>query len=148
LQDITTGDFYDMLATNLGGAFNMCKAVVPHMISAKRGRIINISSVLAEGGSCESHYCASKAGLIGLTKALAKELAPSGITVNAVSPGLTDTEMIRDLSKEELDATIKATALGRIGTPEDVAAAVFFIASDEASFISGQNLTVDGILNI
>ena len=120
------------------------------MIREKQGRIINITSMWGEvGASCEVHYSASKAAVIGLTKALAKELGPSGITVNCVSPGVIDTDMNRaHLTEEDLSALADETPLGRIGTPEEVAASVAFLAGDGGNFITGQILSVNGGLVI
>ena len=115
------------------------------MVHNKWGRIINVSSVWGNAGaSCEVAYSASKAGLIGFTKALAKELAPSGITVNAVSPGLIDTKMNSHLSDDDIKAICDEIPAGRMGTPEEVANAVLFLASEGASYITAQNITVDG----
>lgn len=115
------------------------------MIRRGYGRIINIGSVWGRlGASCEVHYSAAKAGLRGLTSALAKELGPSGITVNCVEPGVIDTEMNSHLSPSDISALCDETPLCRLGTPDEVAAAVFFLASDEAAFITGISLPVDG----
>ena len=147
--DISDGDFEEMTSVNLDGVFYMCRAVIPEMVHNKSGRIINISSMWGQtGASCEVHYSAAKAGVIGLTKALAKELAPSGITVNAVAPGVIETDMLSafgEAEKEEMRAEIP---LGRIGTAEDVAAAVAFLAGDGAAYITGQVLSVNGGLVI
>ena len=115
------------------------------MLSNKWGRIINISSIWGiSGSSCEVHYSASKAALIGMTKALAKELGPSGITVNAVAPGLIDTDMNKSLSEEDLAAFCDETPIPRIGLPEELASAVLFLASEESGFITGDVLNVSG----
>lgn len=143
--DITQSDWDRMIAVNLTGAFNCTQAVLPHMIHQKSGRIINISSMWGEvGAACEVHYSAAKAGLIGMTRALAKELGPSGITVNCITPGVIDTEMNSALDKETLDSLAKDTPMGRIGDPEDVVSAMLYLASDSASFITGQILGVSG----
>lgn len=143
--DVTENDFYSMISANLGSAYFCSKAVIPFFLRGHKGRIINISSMWGEvGASMETHYSASKAGLIGFTKALAKELAPSGITVNCVSPGLIDTDMNACYDNETIKTFIEEIPLGRIGTPEDIACAVFFFASDDASFITGQVLGVNG----
>ncbi len=141
-----TGDMWDdMIKTNLTGAFNCSKAVLPFMIREKYGRIVNISSMWGQvGASCEVHYSASKAGLIGLTKALAKEVAPSGVTVNCVSPGVIDTNMLSPFTKDEIAALCEDIPMGRLGAPREVAAAVSFLASSDASYITGQNLAVNG----
>lgn len=145
LTDITDSDWENMISTNLSGAFYLCRAVLPYFVHRKSGRIINISSMWGEtGGSCEVHYSAAKAGLIGLTKALAKEVAPSGITVNAVSPGVINTEMVTKLGKDTVDMLREEIPVMRLGTPEDVANAVSFLADDRASYITGQVLSVNG----
>ena len=143
--DITDEDWYNMINTHLTGAFYMCRAVLPYMIHEKSGRIINIASMWGEvGGSCEVHYSAAKAGLIGLTKALAKEVAPSGITVNCVSPGVIMTNMMSGFDEETLESLREETPVGRLGTPRDVAKAVEFLADDSSSFITGVTLKVNG----
>ena len=145
LADVTLADWENMMATNLTSAFLFSKAVMPDMISRKEGRIINITSMWGlVGASCEVAYSAAKAGLIGFTKALAKELGPSGITVNAVAPGVIETPM-----NNALDAAIKAsladeTPVGRLGKPDEVAASVLFLASDSAAFITGEVLNISG----
>lgn len=145
LTDITDSDWENMISTNLSGAFYFCRTVLPYFVHRKSGRIINISSMWGEtGGSCEVHYSAAKAGLIGLTKALAKEVAPSGITVNAVSPGVINTEMVTKLGKDTVDMLREEIPVMRLGTPEDVANAVSFLADDRASYITGQVLSVNG----
>lgn len=144
-QDITDGMWERMLSTNLSSVFRMCRGVSGQMISRKQGRIINISSMWGEvGASCEVHYSTAKAGVIGLTKALAKELAPSGITVNCVSPGAIDTDMNSSLTEEVLREIAEETPVGRLGLASEVAAAVVFLASEGASFITGQDLGVNG----
>lgn len=133
---------------NTRGAYNTCRAVLPDMLSRGRGSIINVSSVWGVcGGSCEAAYSASKAALIGLTRALAKEAGPSGVRVNCIAPGVIDTSMISRLSASERQALIDRTPLSRLGTPEDVAGAMVFLASPAAAFITGQVLGVDGGFN-
>ena len=143
--DITQGDWNAMLNTNLGGAFNCCQAVLPHMLHKKAGHIVNLSSIWGiTGASCEVHYSAAKAAVIGLTKALAKELGPSNIQVNCVAPGVIDTDMLAGFTKEDLKALEDETPLMRLGTPRDVARAIYFLSSDESSFITGQVLSPNG----
>ncbi len=143
--DISDADWANMLGVHLTGAFYMTRAVLPDMIHAKQGRIVNIASMWGEtGGSCEVHYSAAKAGLIGMTKALAKELAPSGITVNAVSPGAIDTDMMRALGEETCRAVAAETPIERLGRPDEVAEAVRFLVSGSAAYITGQTLSVNG----
>lgn len=144
-QDITPELWRETFAVNTDSVFNCCRAAVPYMINQKSGRIINISSIWGEcGASCEVHYSAAKAAVIGFTKALAKELGPSCITVNCVSPGVIDTKMNAHLDTGSIDALIDETPLCRLGSPADIAEAVLFLASDKASFITGQILGVNG----
>ena len=147
--DITDEMWHKMIETNLSGAFYCSRAVLKFMINRKCGKIINISSIWGEtGGSCEVHYSASKAGLIGMTKALAKEVGLSGITVNCVSPGVILTDMTSHFDEETMNELKEETPLNKIGTPEDVAGAVAFLASADADFITGQDLAVNGGMNI
>ena len=125
--------------------FIVTKIFAEDMISNKNGRIINISSMWGIiGGSCEVHYSASKAAVIGFTKALAKELGPSGICVNCIAPGVIETEMNSHLSEEDINNLCDETPLGRIGKPDEIAKMALFLASDDASFITGQIFNVDG----
>lgn len=143
--DITDEDWSRMVSVNLTGTFNCCRAVIPHMVSKKSGCIINTSSVWGiTGASCEVHYSAVKAGIIGLTKALAKELGPSGIRVNCVAPGVISTRMNSNLSVDDLAVLADETPLGRIGNTNEVASASLFLASHSADFITGQVISPNG----
>jgi 3-oxoacyl-[acyl-carrier protein] reductase len=142
---MATEDFTDIINVNLTSAFTMCKRCARAMMKARWGRIINISSIVAEMGNAgQANYIASKAGLIGLTRALAQELAPRNITVNAVTPGFIETGMTATLPDEIKLRYQERIPLNRFGTPEDVAAVVSFLASEDASYITGQTLRVDG----
>ena len=144
-QDVTDELWERYFGVNLCGARNAIQAVLPHMLHEKSGCIVNISSIWGQhGASCEVVYSCTKHALIGLTRSLAMELAPSGIRVNCVAPGVIDTDMVRALGDETLRALAGQTPLGRLGTPEDVAAAVSYLASEKASFVTGQVLAVDG----
>lgn len=144
-QDTDDAAWDRLLAVNLTGPRNAIRAVLPHMLSEKRGSIVNISSMWGlRGGSCEAAYACTKAGIIGLTRSLALELAPSGIRVNCVAPGCVETDMVRALGPETRAMLIDETPLGRLGTPEDIAEAVAFLASERAAFVTGQVLTADG----
>ena len=143
--DITDNDWNNMISSNLSSAFYCCRAALPYMIRQHFGRIINISSIWGQvGGSCEVHYSASKAGIIGLTKALAMEAGLSGITVNCIAPGVIKTDMTSNLSEDDFTALKDETPTNSIGTPFDIARAVLFLASDDSSFITGQVLGVNG----
>ena len=145
ITDLTEDEWRRIFAVNVDGVYHAVCAALPHFIHRKAGRIITVSSMWGQvGASCEAAYSASKAAVIGLTKALAQELGPSGITVNCVAPGVIDTEMNACYSPEELAALADETPLGRLGTPEEAAAAIAFLASDEASFFTGQVLSPNG----
>ena len=143
--DLSVDEWQQMMAVHVDGAFYACRAVLPDMIRAHSGVIVNVSSMWGQtGGSCEVHYSTAKAALIGLTKALAKEVGPAGIRVNCVAPGVIRTEMLAELSRETLNDLEEETPLCRLGTPEDVAAVVAFLVSDGAGFITGQVLAPNG----
>ena len=144
-QDVTDEMWNRYMGVNLGGARNTIQAVLPHMLHEKRGCIVNVSSMWGlRGASCEVTYSCTKAALIALTRSLAMELAPSHIRVNCVAPGVINTDMVQVLGEETLKELAEQTPLGRLGTPEDIAHAVSFFASQKASFITGQVLTADG----
>ena len=145
LTDTTDDQWRRVMGTDLDGVFFTLRAAIPGMVSRKRGAIVTVSSMWGvTGGSCEAPYSAAKAGVIGLTKALAKELGPSGIRVNCVAPGAIETDMTAFLTPEDRAALADEAPLGRMGTPEEVAEAVRFLAGEEARFITGQVLRVDG----
>ena len=147
--DLSEIEWSEVMDVNLNGVFNCTQAVLPYMINNKSGVIINVSSMWGQvGASCEVAYSAAKAGVIGLTKALAKEVGPSGIRVNCIAPGLIETGMNSELTLEDVAALVEDTPIGRIGSTNDVAEAALFLASDEASFITGQVLGVNGGLVI
>lgn len=149
LQDMTDAEWRRVMGTDLDGVFHCCRAVLPHMIRRHSGRIVTVSSMWGQvGGACEAAYSAAKAGVIGLTKALAKEVGPSGITVNCVAPGVIDTEMNRALGEEALASLAEETPLGRLGTAEDVAACAAFLCSPAGDFLTGQVLAPNGGLII
>ncbi len=149
MQDMSDEEWRRVLDTNLSGAFCLSRGVVCGMVRNHYGRIINIGSMWGKvGASCEVAYSATKAGLRGLTMAMAKELGPSGITVNCVEPGFIATEMNAAIDEGSRQALCDETPLGRMGTPEEVAAAVVFLASDAAGFITGQVMGVDGGLAV
>ena len=147
--DITPEEWQRMLDVNLSGAFHLCQLALPGMIRRKQGRILTVSSMWGQtGGSCEVHYSAAKAGLIGLTKALAKEEGPSGITVNCVAPGVIETDMMAAFTAEDKAALAEETPVGRLGTPEEVAKLLVFLAGEDAGYITGQVFGVNGGLVI
>ena len=149
LQDMTDSEWRYLTDTDLSGAFYLCRAIIPGMVRRQSGRIIQIGSMRGKvGASCEAAYSAAKAGVIGLTKATAKEVGPSGIRVNCVTPGVIRTPMNAELTDEDLAALADETPLGRIGEPEECAEAILFLASEKASFITGQVLGVSGGLII
>lgn len=147
--DLTDEDWRRMFAVNVDGMFYTIRAALPHFIHRKEGRILTVSSMWGQvGGSCEVAYSAAKAAVIGMTKALAKELGPSGITVNCVSPGVINTEMNANLGPEDLAVLAEETPLGTIGEPEDVSEALWYLASPGAKFVTGQVLATNGGLII
>jgi 3-oxoacyl-[acyl-carrier protein] reductase len=149
IMRLSDDDWRDVIDTNLGGAFFTCRALSRPMLKRRRGSIVNISSIVGvHGNAGQSNYAASKAGLIGLTKALAKELGSRGIRVNAIAPGYIATELTNMLPDQARDAILANTPLGRLGEPADVARAVRFLCSDAAAFITGDVLAVDGGLGI
>lgn len=148
-NDIDTEMWNRIFAVNVNGLYHCCKYVLPSMISRKKGKIINIASIWGMvGASCETHYSATKGAVIAFTKALAKEEGPSNIQINAVAPGAIMTDMIAGLDKTILDTVAEETPLGVLGKPEDVASAVLYLASEEANFITGQVLSMNGGLVI
>ena len=147
--DIAPDEWQRMLDVNLTGAFNLCQLALPGMIRRKAGRILTVSSMWGQtGGSCEVHYSAAKAGLIGLTKALAKEEGPSGITVNCVAPGVIETDMMAAFTAEDKAALAEETPVGRLGSADEVARLLVFLAGEDAGYITGQVFGVNGGLVI
>lgn len=143
--DITPAEWNAMLGVHVNGAYHCCRCVLPSMIREKRGKIVNVSSIWGiTGASCEVHYSTAKAAIIGLTKALAKEVGLSGVTVNCVAPGVIETDMNGALDEPSLEMLRDAIPLGRIGTPAEVAKAVYFLASDSASYLTGQVISPNG----
>ena len=138
-------DFDRMMGVTVKGAFNCTQAALPDMVHDKSGKIINVSSMWGvSGASCEVHYSAAKSALIGLTKALARELAPSNIQVNCIAPGVIDTDMNASLGSETLELLKEESPMGRFGTPEEVARLMLFLAGDGSDFITGQTIGIDG----
>ena len=145
MTDLSLSEWNRVMNTSVTGAFLYSKAVLSKMINKKWGRIINITSMWGlVGASCEVHYSTAKAALIGFTKALAKEVGPSGITVNAIAPGVIATDMNKSLSEDDLAALSDETPVGRIGEPSEIARAALFLAADESSFITGEIMNVSG----
>ena len=145
LTDLKTEDWRRMMGVHLDGAYYCCRSVIPDMVRRQRGVILTVSSMWGEcGASCEVAYSAAKAGLIGFTKALAKELGPSNIRVNSVSPGVITTDMCACYDEDTMDSLRQETPLMRLGTPDDVAQMLLFLASDKASFVTGQTVGVNG----
>ncbi|KMT22458.1 elongation factor P 5-aminopentanone reductase [Clostridium cylindrosporum] len=143
--DITDEDWDNMMNSNLKSMFYCSQKALEYMISEKKGKIINISSMWGMvGASCEVHYSVAKAGVIGMTKALAKEVGPSNIQVNAVAPGVIQTDMLKGFTEDDLNDLKYETPLMRLGTPEDVAKCVYFLASDDSDFITGQVISPNG----
>ena len=145
ITDLTFDDWRELMRVNLDGAFLCCRAAVPGMVRRKAGNIIIISSMWGQvGASCEAAYSASKSALCGMSKALAKELAPSGVRVNCIAPGVVRTPMLKDFSEEDLENLRLETPLERLGEPEDVAELVSYVASDKARFLTGQVIGLNG----
>lgn len=138
-------EWAEVIATNLGAVFHLCKRLIRPMLKARYGRIINITSVVGIAGNAgQSNYAAAKAGIVGFTKSLAGEVANRGITVNAVAPGLVDTDMTRDLTEKQKKQVLEAIPIGRMGSSEEIAEVVAFLASDRASYITGETIHVNG----
>ena len=149
LTDVTDDQWSRLLDVNVTGMFHCCRAYIPDMVRSHEGQIVNLASILGtQGGSCEAPYSATKGAVIALTKALAKELGPSGIRVNAIAPGMIDTDMTAAITGADRDALAEDTAMCRIGTPEDVAGVIALLAEPSAGFLTGQVLGVDGGLVI
>lgn len=143
--DITLWEWNRIFDINVTGVFNMCQCALRDMVEKKSGSIVNVSSIWGvTGASCEAHYSATKAAVISLTKSLSKEYGPSNIRINCVAPGVIDTKMNSHLSDADMAELGEEASLGRIGTPQEAAEAIFFLASEKASFITGQTLTCDG----
>ena len=146
---ISTQDFDDVIATNLGGAFHVCQAAARRMLRRRRGSIVTMSSIVGiHGNAGQTNYSASKAGLIGLTKSLAKEIGSRGVRVNCIAPGYIATDLTDVLPENAREALLASTPLGRLGEPEDIARCVRFLVSDASSFVTGAVLAVDGGLGM
>ncbi|UWG97586.1 MAG: 3-oxoacyl-ACP reductase FabG [Candidatus Dehalobacter alkaniphilus] len=144
-SDIAEKEWDMMMNINLKGVFNCTQSVLKHMLVQKEGKIINVSSIWGMvGASCEVHYSAAKAGVIGMTKALAKELAPANVQVNCIAPGIVQTDMLDSFSDEELNALKQQTPLMKLGSPEDIASCALYLASEGADFITGQVISPNG----
>jgi len=149
VRKMTVDDWHAVLRVNLSGAFYMTKAVLEHMLDRGFGRIVNISSVIGQTGNVgQANYAASKAGLIGFTKSLALEVARKGITVNCVAPGFIDTDMVADVPKETLDRIVEGIPVGRLGKAREIARAAQFLVDDDAGYITGSVLAVNGGLDM
>lgn len=145
LMRMKTDEWDSVLNTNLSSVYRMCKACLRPMMKAKGGRIINIASVVgASGNAGQTNYAAAKAGMFGFTKSLAQEVGSRGITVNAVAPGFIDTDMTRELPEAQREALLKGIPLGRLGSPQEVASVVAFLASDSAAYVTGETIHVNG----
>lgn len=145
MTDTTEEEWDKLFNVNVKGQFILTKKVLPEMIKRQCGSIVNVSSIWGQNGACmETVYSATKSSIIGFTKALAKEVAPSGVRVNCVCPGVIDTKMNQIFNTEEINQLIEETPLGRLGTGRDVAELIYFLASEKASFITGQVVTIDG----
>ena len=145
ITDTSAAQFDELFALDVRGLFLCCRRALPHMVRQKHGRIVNMSSVWGiTGASCEVAYSAAKAAVIGLTRALAREVAPSGVTVNCVAPGVIDTPMNAHLTPAAMHMLAAETPVGRLGTPADIARAVCFFAEESAGFVTGQVLLADG----
>ncbi|MGI9336804.1 MAG: 3-oxoacyl-ACP reductase FabG [Gammaproteobacteria bacterium] len=145
LARMSESDWDAVIDTNLGSIYRLCKACARHLMKARTGRIVNVSSVVgATGNAGQTNYAAAKAGMIGFTRALARELGARGITVNAVAPGFVDTDMTRQMSADQREALLRTVPLGRLAEPEEIAAAVAFLVSPDAAYITGETLHVNG----
>ncbi len=144
-QDVSTDEWKRIFDVNVNGVYNVCKHIIPKMIESKKGVIVNIASIWGiVGGAMETHYSATKGAIIALSKALAKELAPSNIRVNVVAPGAVDTDMLSELTDEEMKTLKEITPLGEIGRPDDIAKLVYYLSTDDSRFITGQVISPNG----